>query len=173
MTDNVRYSSFNSPFGPVYVVRTNKGVCLVSVFKISETKYLSLLRKRFQREAVRDDKGLKDVKKSLFDYFNGCLVNFNFLLDLSIGTKFQRKVWLKVKEIPYGELRSYKWVAGEIGCTHASRAVGNAVGRNPVAPIVPCHRVVCSDGSLGGYTSGIAMKKRLLRLEGINEDRFC
>jgi O-6-methylguanine DNA methyltransferase len=95
-----------------------------------------------------------------------------FLLDLSTGTKFQRKVWLKVKEIPYGELRYYKWVTRAIGNTYASRAVGNAVGRNSVAPILPCHRVVRSDGSLGGYTSGITMKKRLLKLEGINEDRF-
>ncbi len=113
---------------------------------------------------------MENVRKDLYDYFNGCAVRFKVPLDLSIGTQFQRKVWRKVREIPYGELRSYKWVARSIGRAHASRAVGNAVGRNPVAPIVPCHRVVCSDGSLGGYSSGVAIKKRLLNLEGISGD---
>ncbi len=86
-------------------------------------------------------------------------------MDLSIGTKFQRKVWGKVSEIPYGELRSYKWIADEIGNPNAVRAVGNAVGRNPVPPIIPCHRVIRSDGNLGGFSSGIALKKWLLKSE--------
>ncbi len=127
-------------------------------------------RTKFKSEAIRDDKALGDVKETLLDYFNGNPVSFKVPLDLSIGTQFQRKVWRKVREIPYGELRSYKWVSRSIGSAHASRAVGNAVGRNPVAPIVPCHRVVCSDGSLGGYTSGITIKKRLLNLEGVIAD---
>ena len=86
-------------------------------------------------------------------------------MDLSIGTEFQRKVWEKVSEIPYGELRSYKWIASEIGNPDAVRAVGNAVGENPVPPIIPCHRVIRSDGNLGGFSSGIALKKWLLKLE--------
>ncbi|MBO1224871.1 MAG: methylated-DNA--[protein]-cysteine S-methyltransferase [Candidatus Scalindua sediminis] len=170
MTDKVYYSGFDSPFGPVFVASTPKGVCLVSFSKITETKFLSLLRRRFQKDIIRNDKVLANVKKGLLDYFNGHLVRFKVPLDLSIGTQFQRKVWHKVREIPYGELRSYKWVARSIGRAHASRAVGNAVGRNPVAPIVPCHRVICSDGTLGGYSSGIAIKKRLLGLEGISGD---
>ncbi|MFQ5964162.1 MAG: methylated-DNA--[protein]-cysteine S-methyltransferase [Candidatus Scalinduaceae bacterium] len=167
MTNIVHYSSFDSPFGRVFVARTTKGVCLIKFSQITEVKFLSILRKSHQDEIVRDDKVLGNVNKSLLDYFNGHTANIKLLLDLSTGTKFQNKVWLKVKEIPYGELRTYKWVARAIGNTHAARAVGNAVGRNPVAPIVPCHRVVCSDGSLGGYTSGIKIKKRLLKLEGI------
>ncbi len=170
MTDKVYYSGFYSPFGPVFVATTPKGVCLVSFSKITETKFMSLLRKRFQKDIIRNDKVLANVRKGLLDYFNGCPVRFKVPLDLSIGTQFQRKVWRKVREIPYGELRSYKWVARSIGRAHASRAVGNAVGRNPVAPIVPCHRVICSDGSLGGYSSGVAIKKRLLNLEGISGD---
>ncbi len=173
MTGKVYYSRFDSPFGHVFVASTSKGVCLVSFSRITDTKFLLLLRKIYGNEAIRDDKALGDVKKTLLDYFNGHPVSFKIPLDLSIGTQFQRKVWRKVKEIPYGELRSYKWVARSIGSAHASRAVGNAVGRNPVAPIVPCHRVVCSDGSLGGYTSGIAIKKRLLNLEGISGDLNC
>ncbi len=170
MTGKVYYSRFDSPFGHVFVASTPKGVCLVSFSRITETKFLSLLRKRFQKDIIRNDKVLANVKKNLLDYFNGYPVSFKIPLDLSIGTQFQRKVWRKVREIPYGELRSYKWVARSIGSAYASRAVGNAVGRNPVAPIVPCHRVICSDGSLGGYTSGIAIKKRLLNLEGVIAD---
>ena len=170
MIGKVYYSRFDSPFGHVFVASTSKGVCLVSFSRITETKFLSLLRKRFQKDIMRNDKVLANVKKGLLDYFNGCPVRFKVPLDLSIGTQFQRKVWRKVREIPYGELRSYKWVARSIGSAYASRAVGNAVGRNPVAPIVPCHRVICSDGSLGGYTSGIAIKKRLLNLEGVIAD---
>ena len=173
MTGKVYYSRFDSPFGHAFVASTSKGVCLVRFSKITETKFLSLLRKIYRNKATRDDKVLGDVKKTLLDYFNGKPVSFKIPLDLSIGTQFQRKVWRKVGEIPYGELRSYKWVARSIGSAHASRAVGNAVGRNPVAPIVPCHRVICSDGSLGGYTSGIAIKKRLLNLEGISGDLDC
>ncbi len=170
MTDKVYYSGFYSPFGPVFVASTPKGVCLVSFSKITETKFLSLLRKRFQKDIIRNDKVLANVRKGLLDYFNGHPVRFKVPLDLDIGTQFQRKVWRKVREIPYGELRSYKWVARSIGRAHASRAVGNAVGRNPVAPIVPCHRVICSDGTLGGYSSGITIKKRLLNIEGISGD---
>ncbi len=165
MTDKIHYSCFDSPFGLVFVAKTIKGVCLVNFSKISEAVFLSILKTRFQKGATRDDNKLKRIRNELFDYFNGHRVNFKALLDLSIGTKFQRKVWDKVSEIPYGEIRTYKWVAKSIGNVHAVRAVGNAVGKNPVPPIVPCHRVVRSDGCLGGYSSGISLKKKLLKLE--------
>ncbi len=165
MRDIINYSCLDSPFDPVFIAETIRGVCLVSLSKISETKFRSLLRKRFQKEVIRDDKRLKNVIHELSIYFNGHRVNFKSILDLSIGTEFQRKVWEKVSEIPYGELRSYKWVANEIGNPNAVRAVGNAVGKNPVPPIIPCHRVIRSDGKLGGFSSGIALKKWLLKLE--------
>lgn len=168
MSDTIHYSCLDSPFGPVFAAKTINGVCLVSLSKISESKFQSLLRKRFRKDAIRDDRKLKKVIHELYGYFNGRRVNFKSTLDLSIGTEFQRKVWEKVSEIPYGELRSYKWIANEIGNPGAVRAVGNAVGENPVPPIIPCHRVIRSDGNLGGYSSGIALKKWLLRLEGHN-----
>jgi len=167
MRDTVYYSCLDFPFGPVFVSKTIKGVCLVTLSKISEAEFQSLLRKRFQKEATRDDRKLKIVINELSGYFNGCRVAFNSQLDLSIGTEFQRRVWEKVSEIPYGESRSYKWIADEIGHPHAVRAVGNAVGKNPVPPIVPCHRVIRSDGKLGGFSSGIALKKWLLKLENL------
>ena len=167
MIDKISYSSFDTSFGHIFVAKTTKGVCLIKFSKITKIHFLSFLRKMFNKEAIRNDKALDNAKKSLIDYFNGRLLNFKIPLDLSSGTEFERKVWHKVREIPYGELRSYNWVAKAIGKAQASRAVGNAVGKNPVTPIIPCHRVVCSDGNLGGYTSGIAIKKRLLKLEGI------
>ena len=165
MRDIINYSCLDSPFGPVFIAETIRGVCLVSLSKISEAKFQSFLRKRFQKEVIRDDKRLKNVIHELSSYFNGHQVNFKSILDLSIGTEFQRKVWEKISKIPYGELRSYKWIASEIGNPNAVRAVGNAVGRNPVPPIIPCHRVIRSDGKLGGFSSGIALKKWLLKLE--------
>ncbi len=165
MTDIIHYSCFDSPFGPVFVAKTIKGVCLINLSKISEAGFQSLLRKRFRKKPSRDDRKLKSVINDLLDYFNGKKVNFKFLLDLRIGTIFQRKVWNKISEIPYGELRTYKWIASEIGNLNAVRAVGNAVGKNPVPPIIPCHRVIRTDGNLGGFSSGISLKKWLLKLE--------
>ena len=82
------------------------------------------------------------------------------------GTSFQHKVWSSIQQIPYGELRSYKWIAEQIGKPKAVRAVGNAVGANPVSILIPCHRVIRSNGALGGYGGGLERKRRLLALEG-------
>ena len=165
MRDITSYSCLDSPFGPVFIAKNIRGVCFVNLSKISEAKFQSLLKKRFRKDAIRDDRKLKNTIRELSSYFNGQRVNFKSILDLRIGTIFQRKVWNKISEIPYGELRTYKWIAGEIGNPDAVRAVGNAVGKNPVSPIVPCHRVIRSDGNLGGFSSGIALKKWLLKLE--------
>ena len=165
MKDIISYSCLDSPFGPVFIAETIRGVCFVSLSKISEARFQSLLRRRFQKKVIRDDKRLKNIMHKLSNYFNGHRVNLKSILDLSIGTEFQRKVWKKVSEIPFGELRSYKWIANEIGNPNSVRAVGNAVGKNPVPPIIPCHRVIRSDGKLGGFSSGIALKKWLLKLE--------
>ena len=165
MTDIIHYSCLKSPFGPVFVAKTIKGVCLINLSKISEAEFQSLLRKRFRKKPIRDDEKLKSVINEMLDYFNGNQVNFKSILDLSIGTIFQRKVWDQVSKIPYGEFRSYKWIAKEIGNLNAVRAVGNAVGKNPVPPIIPCHRVIRTDGNLGGFSSGISLKKWLLKLE--------
>lgn len=84
---------------------------------------------------------------------------------------FEKKVYKAALAIPAGQVRSYAWVAARIGCPGAARAVGNALNKNPYAPLVPCHRVVRSDGSLGGFASGVAAKRRLLKWEGIDVGR--
>ncbi len=86
-------------------------------------------------------------------------------------TPFQKKAYKAVLSIPLGEVRTYKWVARKIGNTRASRAVGQALKRNPYTLIIPCHRVIKSDGSLGGYSKGVRMKKRLLKKENMEPDQ--
>lgn len=112
----------------------------------------------------RDDVMFKDVIAQLHAYFDGSLREFDVPLVLS-GTEFQRRVWAQLREIPYGETASYGDMARWIGSPNASRAVGLANGRNPVAIIVPCHRVIGADGSLTGYGGGLDRKVWLLEHE--------
>lgn len=104
------------------------------------------------------------VKKQLQAYFKGELKHFDLPL-APVGTAFQLKVWQALRAIPYGELVSYKTIAEAIGNPKAVRAVGGANGKNPIPIIVPCHRVIGSDGSLTGFGGGLNIKKRLIDLE--------
>jgi methylated-DNA-[protein]-cysteine S-methyltransferase len=115
-------------------------------------------------EWIADDRAFQPVVDQLDAYFAGTLTDFDVTLRLE-GTEFQRKVWAGLLEIPYGETISYGELAGRIGRPTASRAVGLANGRNPVAIIVPCHRVIGSTGSLTGYGGGLDRKRTLLDLE--------
>ena len=104
--------------------------------------------------------------ESLRAYFDGKKVCFDDIkIDLSAATPFRAAVWEVTRSIPYGDTRSYRWVAGQIGRPEATRAVGQALGRNPLPVIVPCHRVITSDGSLGGFALGRDVKAMLLSLE--------
>ena len=107
-----------------------------------------------------------DLIERLQRYFTGQPVDFPDRLDLSAGTVFQRRVWETARHIRYGETRSYAWIADKMGKPRAMRAVGQALGRNFLPIIVPCHRVVAVNGRLGGFTGGIATKIKLLKLEG-------
>ena len=98
-------------------------------------------------------------------YFKGEKVDFDCPLDMAGAGEFDRAVWEATRRIPYGETRTYAFVAGEIGRPAAARAVGQALGRNPLPILVPCHRVLRSDGGLGGFGGGLEMKKFLLGLE--------
>jgi methylated-DNA-[protein]-cysteine S-methyltransferase len=122
-----------------------------------------LCRLEFRRSKLPVATG--KLARQLQAYANGQSVKFACRLDLSAGTTFQQKVWRALQTIPRGETRSYAWVAKKIGKPKATRAVGAGCGANPVPIIVPCHRVIASDGSLGGFGGGLAMKRRLLALE--------
>ena len=104
-------------------------------------------------------------------YFSGHQIAFPDKLDLSGATPFQRKVWEITRLIPYGKTRSYLWVVEQIKQPGAAQAVGQALSRNPLPIIVPCHRVVASDGKLGGFSGGVEMKRRLLFLEAATSIR--
>ena len=110
------------------------------------------------------DEPFAEVRRQLSEYFDGERTTFNVPLAMA-GTPFQRRVWSALQEIPYGETTTYGQLAERLGRPAASRAVGLANGRNPIAVIVPCHRVIGSDGNLTGYGSGLERKRLLLDLE--------
>jgi methylated-DNA-[protein]-cysteine S-methyltransferase len=112
----------------------------------------------------RDDAGFPDAVEQLESYFAGQRFEFDIELEL-VGTPFQRNVWAALRTIPYGETRSYGEIAAQIGSPGAFRAVGLANGHNPIGIIVPCHRVIGSNGSLTGYGGGLDRKRALLALE--------
>jgi methylated-DNA-[protein]-cysteine S-methyltransferase len=118
----------------------------------------------------QDPNAFGDVVDQLKAYFEGDLHDFDVNLRLA-GTDFQQRVWQALREIPYGETCSYVELADRIGAHNAQRAVGSANGKNPIAIIVPCHRVIASDGGLGGYGGGLDRKCFLLALEGAQ--RLC
>jgi len=166
--DKVYYASFDSPLlKKVFVASTEKGVCMVD-FLTSEKAFLKELRRLFPGEIVRDDQKNKAVLSQLKKYLKGELQRFDCPLDFG-GTPFEKKVWSELAKIPYGQTRSYKEIAQAIGHSKAFRAVGNANGKNPLPLIIPCHRVIESNGGLGGFGHGIKVKKQLLDFERIHE----
>lgn len=124
--------------------------------------------RRWEPAAARSDDraGLRHLGEQLTAYFEGTLRKFTMPLDLR-GTPFQLRVWTALQEVGYGELRTYGQVASGMGATKAVRAVGAANGANPVPIIVPCHRIIGSNGRLVGYGGGLDMKRRLLEVEGV------
>lgn len=115
--------------------------------------------------ATWDDEGFTEVRAQLDSYFAGERRAFDLPL-APVGTAFQREVWTALRAIPFGTTVSYAALAARVGRPKASRAVGTANGHNPLAIIVPCHRVIASDGGLGGYNYGLDRKRFLLALEG-------
>ena len=122
------------------------------------------LRKGFEEEA--DGRLLEIAQHQLADFLYGHRRNVDLPLDLCSGSPFQRRVWRATQRIPYGRVRSYRWIAERVGGRQYARAVGLALGANPVPIAVPCHRIVASHGGLGGFTGGVRAKRRLLALEG-------
>jgi methylated-DNA-[protein]-cysteine S-methyltransferase len=123
------------------------------------------IRKRLDADfAQEDDETLEGARRQIVEYLSGTRQEFDIPL-LLVGTDFQRSVWNALLGVPYGATASYRQIAGAIGRERAVRAVGNACGANPIAIIVPCHRIIGSHGSLVGYGGGLSLKERLLKLE--------
>ena len=162
--ETVYYSSFDSPFlKKVFVASTERGVCMVDFLK-SEKVFLKRLREHFPGKIIKDDRKNGKVLSQLKKYLKGELKRFDCRLDFR-GTPFQKEVWAALGKIPYGQTRSYKEIARAIGNPKAFRAVGNANGENSIPLILPCHRVIESNGGLGGFGHGVKVKKQLLDFE--------
>ena len=161
----IRFTTGPSALGSVLVAATDKGVCAVSL-RESDAGTEEQLRKRFPKaEITRDDVGLRPALDTVQERIGGRGLDKALPLDLQ-GTDFQREVWDQLLAIPAGSTRTYLDVAQAINRPKATRAVAQACGANPVAIVVPCHRVVMSDGSIGGYSGLPGVKKALLAAEG-------
>jgi len=148
----MQYAVMNSPIGPLTVMTTDKGLASVH------------FGKNVPSGITVDETGKSEVVKQLSEYFEGKRTSFELPLDIE-GTPFQRAVWKQLLQIPYGETRSYGDIAKALGKPLASRAVGMANHNNPIAIVIPCHRVVGQNGSLTGYAGGLFVKERLLSIE--------
>ncbi len=164
-TQVIRYTGLPSPVGPVYIASGSDGVCALNFRGNSEQRLISYLKKSFpEAEIIADRNANINAVKQLKEYFAGQRRQFDLRLAPK-GTEFQRQVWSKLETIPYGETRSYAEVAAMVKRPKAYRAVGNVNHRNPIPIIVPCHRVVASNGGLGGYAGGLKLKTALLDFE--------
>ena len=160
----IKFAIVSTKFGWVGLGGSEAGLVLLTLPKSSRKAAISEV-KEFAADAVEDTSAFGDLPYRLQRYFYGEKVSFPDSLDLSGATDFQKAVWNATRFIPYGETRTYVWVAQQIGNPRASRAVGGALARDPFPIIVPCHRVLASNGNIGGFSGGLALKRRLLKLE--------
>ena len=154
------FKKINSPIGKLTVYADDNGLRAIE-WPHEERKALRLPKAK----EMPEHKILKKAEKQITEYFDGKRKKFNIELSME-GTLFQKQVWTALLTIPFGETRSYGELAKQIKRPKASRAVGAANGRNPLSIIVPCHRVIGSNGSLTGFAGGVDIKEKLLKLEG-------
>jgi AraC family transcriptional regulator of adaptative response/methylated-DNA-[protein]-cysteine methyltransferase len=160
--ETIRWTTFESPLGPMFIAVTSKGICRLT-FDDSEAS----LHRLFPNATItRDDGGMRDVVEGAMTAIERPSAAPELPIDVA-GTAFQEAVWRELRKIPLGETRSYAQIAAAIGQPKAVRAVGTANGDNHVSVLIPCHRVIRSDGTLGGYGGGLPNKKKLLAAEGI------
>lgn len=165
MADYLACSEMDSPIGRLRFAVTRRGLVRLSLPRESGKGFAGYLKRTLpDAEAADWLPTIDKVRAELGEYFEGKRTEFTVPLDLR-GTPFQLRVWKQLLRIPFGETRSYAQVARAAGRPTAVRAVGTANGANPVPLIVPCHRVIRSDGGLGGYGGGLETKRRLLALE--------
>ena len=158
--NNIFCIIFKSPIGIISIEGTKNGICKLSILKRSNKKNLDTEIKKLPPLITKS-------LKQLEEYFNGKRKLFSISFDFLNGTEFEKKVWNALLEIPYGTTSTYKLIAIKIKKPKSFRAVGNAIGKNPIPIIIPCHRVIREDGKLGGFSSGIGIKKKLLKLEKV------
>ena len=158
---DVRYDLVDSPVGELFVAATDRGLCRVSYFvDRAEDEVARIFGPRLLRTP------LDDVRRELDEYFEGRRRDFELPLDLRVAT-FHEEVLRELARVPYGSTTTYGALAAKVGHPRAARAVGTVMNRNPIPIVLPCHRVVGSNGSLTGYGGGLDAKRRLLEMEGV------
>jgi len=159
--ETIRYAMLDTPLGRMLVAATSKGIC-----RLTFDENVSSLRLRFPNADIRPaDTAMAALISGVMEAIEAPARAHELPIDVA-GTAFQEAVWKELRKIPPGETRSYADIAAAIGDPKATRAVGTANGSNPVAVLVPCHRVIRSDGTLGGYAGGLDRKRKLLAAEG-------
>lgn len=163
------YRVFHVSFGWCAAARDSLGICAF-VLPVPDMKVTAVLVRRHCPVARESRSALRPLVKAVRRYFDGWRTEFDdFGLNLACGTAFQQRVWALARQIPYGRVRTYRRLGMEMGRPDAVRAIGAALGANPTPLLVPCHRVVCADGTLGGFSAegGLDLKAKLLELERV------
>jgi O-6-methylguanine DNA methyltransferase len=158
---------FKSSWGWMAVAESRAGLAAIVLPQTSKVAVATALGKGGSGfNGTSSSALLREARKQLTEYLAGSRSSFDLPLDLSRGTAFQQRVWKKLGAIPYGQLWSYRGLASRVGGVQYARAVGGAVGANPLPIVLPCHRIIAQDAGLGGFSCGLSAKRKLLALEG-------
>lgn len=168
---DVAYTSADSPFGPLLLASTRRGLVRVGLPNQDPDELLAEIAERLSPRVLEAPAELDDVQRELDLYFAGKLDRFDLPLDWRLSGGFRQRVLRAIDRIPYGQTRTYTEMARKAGNERAVRAAGTACGSNPIPLVVPCHRVLRTGGALGGYGGGLPMKQALLELEGVLDDK--
>jgi methylated-DNA-[protein]-cysteine S-methyltransferase len=163
---DVAYTTVDTPFGPFLVAATPRGLVRLSFSGEDFDWVIEYLAERVSPRVLSAPERLDPIRKQLDQYFEGKRKDFDIPLDWQLTHGFAQRVLRATARIPYGRVSTYKDMALKAGNARASRAAGSALGSNPIPIVVPCHRVLRTGGSLGGYGGGLPMKEALLKLEG-------
>ena len=164
MPNRLYYATFKTKRGWIGILASEVGLLAVTLPQTTQHQAFDSLGEKI-KQAVLSPGLFNDLKQRLQAYYSGKKITFPDRLDFSDATAFQKQVWEATRLIHYGETRSYGWIAKKIGKPRAARAVGQALGKNPFLIVVPCHRVIAGDGTLGGFGCGLPAKQKLLKLE--------
>ena len=165
----IRYTCFDTQLGWCGLVKGNSGLLKILLPEPEKASVEDKIHIQYPLFSIYAPQDFLSEQEALRVYFSGGSLVFPDPLDFAGATVFQKAVWNAVKKIPCGQIRTYQWVSKRIKHPHSMRAVGNALGKNPFPPVIPCHRVIREDGLLGGFSAaqGLKLKVALLEMEGI------
>jgi len=163
---DVGFDVVESPVGPLLMAATERGLCRIS-FNPDPERQLDRLAREYGPRVLRSSAAVEAAHRQLDEYFAGSRRGFELEFDLRASAPFAHRVLDELARVPFGETTTYGALANRVGAPRAARAVGTVMNRNPLPIVLPCHRVVGSNGSLTGYGGGLHVKEHLLRLEGV------